>query len=116
MELKAATMPWDTVRLRIPFRFSGYSPILRVPKIGLTRSAVSPPLSSLMLPEARINSMKSSWAKIAACLIVGYLSMSRSFAYLGIPQIEPVRGRKCTGDTFSCVVPELPGAAGLGSQ
>jgi hypothetical protein len=44
VELKAATMPWDTVRLRIPFRFSGYSPILRVPKIGLTRSAVSPPL------------------------------------------------------------------------
>ena len=32
--------------------------------------------------------MKSSWAKIAACLIVGYLSMSRSFAYLGIPQLS----------------------------
>src|SRR2546422_478327 len=28
------------------------------------------------------------WAKIVAFLIVGYLCMSRSFAYLGIPQLH----------------------------
>ena len=44
MELKTANMPWDTGRLRIPFRFSGYSSVLRVAKIGLTRSVVSLPL------------------------------------------------------------------------
>ncbi len=44
VELKAATMPWDTVRLRIPFRFSGYSPILRVPKIGLKEVRFVSPL------------------------------------------------------------------------
>jgi hypothetical protein len=55
-----------------------------------------------MLPKPMINSMKSSWAEIAAFLVVGYFSMSRSFAYLGVPQLSLFVGEIVLGYFLVC--------------